>query len=72
MIDRPDNGVNTGLFGNGDPCNLAGIWERTPPVPHQPRSSMSRLALAFPVVGNRRAFGGAGGAAHPQESVVTQ
>ena len=41
MIDKPDNGINTGLFGNGDPCSLVGIWERTPPVPHNPRSSTS-------------------------------
>ena len=25
-----------GFSGNGDPCNLAGIWERTPPVPPSP------------------------------------
>ena len=25
-----------GFSGNWDPCNLAGIWERTLPVPHSP------------------------------------
>ena len=54
MIDRPDNGINTGFTGNGDPCNLAGILERTPPVPHQPRSSVVRLPLGFPVVGKSK------------------
>ena len=30
MIDKPDNGVNTGLLGNGDPCNLAGYGSGHP------------------------------------------
>ena len=25
-----------GFSGNGDPCNLVGIWERTPPVSPSP------------------------------------
>ena len=38
MLGGRDNVANTGFRGNGDPCNLVGIWERTPPVSHNPRS----------------------------------
>ena len=64
MIDKPDNGTNTGFRGNGDPCNLAGILERTPPVPHQPRSSVVRLPLtrnSSLVVGKTQKISGARG-----------
>ena len=72
MIDRPDNGINTGLFGQWGPLKPGGNMGADTPGPTQPRSSVVRLPLGFPVVGNRRDLGRAGGTIKLQGSAVTQ
>ena len=52
MIDRPDNGTNTGLFGQWGPLQPGGNMGADTPGPTQPRSSVVGAVKDFPTLGS--------------------